>query len=40
MQYAKQILPDYKIQSPIKRVITFQEFVRWVISTNPDDMDM
>ena len=40
MQYAKQILPDYKMQSPIKRVITFQEFVRWVISTNPDDMDV
>ena len=39
-QYAKEIIPSYVVKNPIKRIITFKEFVNWVIKSDPDHMDL
>ena len=39
-QYAKEIIPSYVLKNPIKRIITFKEFVNWVIKSDPDHMDL
>ena len=38
--FASQIVKNYtEFENPLKRIITFQEFVQWVLRTNPNDMD-
>ena len=37
--YAAKIIPGYKMVHPIRRKITFQEFIKWVIKSDPDTMN-